>query len=134
MRRPDNNHERRSDSSHHQRRPSCSWRHADAYIGRDFEGTASAPSACSWPAIIMDRLLDFADELSEDTLGELSVIADDYCFIAVLADIVDASGNVSAKLVLVEPRFPNDDDALGLIVLPPGAQPGDGILFTRPRT
>lgn len=86
-----------------------------------------------WAHFTEDHMLDFAQELSEDMLCHLPVIAREHCLIAVLAEIIDASGDVSAKLVLAEPRYPNANDTLGLIVLPPGAQPGDGILFTRPR-
>ncbi len=120
---------RRPDNHPHQRRPSC------LPTGTDDAGGGDEPAETS-PAhavIMMDRLVDFARELSEASLSELPVIAGEHGFIAVPADIIDATGNFSANLVLAEPRVGTDDDTLGLIVLPPGSEPGDGILFTRPR-
>jgi len=123
MRRPDNNH--------HERRPSCLRTGDDDASSRQPADTAVPED---WTHFTDDHMLDFAQELSDDMLCHLPVIAREHCLIAVLADIVDAvTGAVSAKLILAEPRYPNANDTLGLIVLPPGAQPGDGILFTRTR-
>lgn len=132
---------RRLDDSPRPRRPSCVWpAAADAaedsgsYAGTRLAPAAGATGPTDWAIITEDRLLDFADELSEDALAHLSLIAGEYGFIAVVTDIVDRSGAVNGRLVLAEPRVWHDDDTLGLIVIPPGGQPGDGILFTRPRT
>jgi hypothetical protein len=116
---------RHRDSSQRTRRPWC-------------HGTAQAPDhaedeTSGWTVVTAERLLDFAAELTEDTLPHLSAMAGAYGFIATIATLVDATGADSAKLVLAEPRMWRPEDTLGLIVVPPGAEPGDAIVFTRPR-
>ena len=106
------------------RRPWC------AEAGAKRQRSGGPPS---WSHTTEDRLNDFADELSHETLAQLSVIAAEYGLIATSADILDAHGALSARLVLAEPRYPHAEDMLGLIVLARGAEPGDGLLFTRPR-
>lgn len=114
-----------------QRRAPCLW-----------PETAYEPTACpsarpseqtDWSSETADRLQDFAEELSDELLPHLSAIADEHGFVAITADLVDATGALSAKLVLAEPRCRRPQDTLGLIVLPPGAQAGEAIVFPRTR-